>query len=152
MIKHTRKHRDSRMGRALSAFLATPTAPDPTRYVRPSSQIKTSDAAGAYDDSFDYNDPSSQGYLPENVDGVIQLSTPEQRATDRAYAMALKDPMSVVGERQFYTDDKWQSPTARNIIDAGHALELKRVSEHHDPERLSRVREGLGLDPDADRE
>lgn len=134
--------------RAKRTFLPGP-VPEQTRYVRPASQIKTSEVAGAYDESFDYENPSSQGYLPKEMDGVIQIKTPEEKATELAYSMALDDPMSVIGPR---VTEKDYGIDTKDIRSAGHELEKRRVTANHSPDWLERVREGLSLDKPESKE
>lgn len=125
---------------------------------RPRHSRAHSTVAGAYDDAFDYEDPQGNRYLPPDMDGVIQIQTPEQVATNRAYRMALEDPMSVVGPDRHYADISDDERVGLSLLDLGHRLEMERVSEHHDPERLARIKAGLGLSevkftslPDPDR-
>lgn len=101
-------------------------------------------AAGSFEEAFDYEDPNSERFLPEGMDGVIQMKTREEVAAEEGLAKAIKDPTSVIGKRKFYN----RHGTERDAVSAGHELAKRQVTEHHkkDPGRLERLRAGLGVD------
>lgn len=103
------------------------------------------DLVTAFDDSVALDDPYRS--LPEAMDGVIQLRTPEQVASDKAYLAALEDPTSVLTERVRAPgfDPKKALAERGDISDAGVRLSRRAISEHHeaDPERMERLKAGL---------
>lgn len=134
---------------AKEKFIPIEDGPDPRmhRHEIPSLISVKEAAGGSFEESFDYEDPTSERFLPEGMDGVIQIKTRGEVAADDAYAMVLKDPASVLAPRQFYSEG---GPKHRTIVDAGHELAKKQISEHHDPARVDRVREGLGISAEGE--
>ncbi len=141
--------------KAKENFIPVESGPDPRLHrseVNHAVHQEKLAAAGSFEESFDFSDPNSERYLPEGMDGVIQIKTASEVAGEEAYAKALKDPLSVLAPRQKYDSGSGRSEANREhrtIVDAGHELAKKQVTEAHDPERIKRVREGISLGEDG---
>lgn len=114
-------------------------------------------AAGSFEDAFDYENPDSDRFLPEGMDGVIQIKTASEVAGDEAYEKVLKDPTSVLAPRRYYnpgsadgyTEDGPIETGRRSIVDAGHELAKQQVSAAHRKDWLEGVRAGIGVADDG---
>ena len=138
--------------RAKENFVPVESGPDPRLHrheVAHAVHQQAETAGGAFEDAFDYEDPQSERYIPDHgeYDGhIVFRKTPEEAAGEAAYEKALADPTSVLAPRQRYDADD-SGAQRRTIVDAGHELAKKQVSEHHakDPDRLKRFAAGLGI-------
>ena len=140
--------------RAKDAFVPVDHGPDPRLHrheVDHAVHQQKEAAAGSFEESFDYEDPNSERFLPEGMDGVIQIKTHEEVAGELAYEKALKDPTSVLGPRVRYKDLPYtpQSAAGRTIVDAGHELAKQQVSAAHRNDWRDAVRAGIGVSEDG---
>lgn len=146
------KERIAETTAAAKEFIPVEHGPDPRLHrheVNHAVHQQKEAAAGSFEEAFDYEDPNSERFLPEGMDGVIQIKTREEVAGEEAYAKALKDPMSVLAPRQKYDENDLGGKRTRTIVDAGHELAKKQISEAHRSDWREIARKGIGVGEDG---
>lgn len=80
--------------------MADPTASEPEEQPQPLVITLNDILNGVRQDGEEPVIPYEDAFDPEPMDGVVQRGTPEEDGAKRAYESALRDPLSVVDNRQ----------------------------------------------------